>query len=140
MLLNSETSRYVFRIVAFKEILENPKTYGFNLKETHRYKLPEFKTIQIDTSVTSFADFAINQGINYKILKIANPWLRQGYLKNYNKKTYKLKIITSGYQLFTDYAAPEQDSTKVQLNDSIIPKKTIISDSSKTESPIERNN
>ena len=33
LLLNDETSRYVIRIVALKEILSNPQKYGFNFRE-----------------------------------------------------------------------------------------------------------
>ena len=155
LLLNSETARYVFRIVAFKLILENPKQYGFNLKENNRYPSLKFNEIKIDSSISDFADFAISQKINYKILKIGNPWLRQRYLKNPNKKTYTLKIPTEGYKLYTEYICEDPDSIKdsIQLTinkamcadsvsqsnkDSIIPEKSINSDTLKPGSTIEK--
>ncbi|MCB0458225.1 MAG: lytic transglycosylase domain-containing protein, partial [Flavobacteriaceae bacterium] len=97
LLLNSETSRYVFRILAFKEILSNPKKYGFNFEEKDLYKdIPSFK-VKVDTAVTNFADFAKKFEINYKILKIHNPWLRDTYLKNSSGKAYYIEIPEKGY-------------------------------------------
>jgi len=97
LLLNSETSRYIFRILAFKEILSNPQKYGFNFRESDLYEaIPTYK-VKVDTAVTDFADFAIKQGINYKILKIHNPWLRDNFLKNASGKAYFIEIPEKGY-------------------------------------------
>ncbi|MDA9215697.1 transglycosylase SLT domain-containing protein, partial [Flavobacteriaceae bacterium] len=74
LLLNSETGRYVFRILAFKEILSNPEKYGFYVDQQDLYQAIPTKTIIINTPVEDFAKFAKQQGINYKILKIHNPW------------------------------------------------------------------
>ena len=97
LLLNSETGRYVFRILAFKEILSNPEKYGFYVDQKHLYQAIPTKTIIIDTPVADFAKFAKQQGINYKILKIHNPWLRDTYLKNASGKAYSIKIPIPGY-------------------------------------------
>lgn len=97
LLLNSETGRYVFRILAFKEILSNPEKYGFYVDQQDLYQAIPTKTIIIDTPVTDFAKFAKQQGINYKILKIHNPWLRDTYLKNVSGKAYSIKIPIPGY-------------------------------------------
>ncbi|NND63266.1 MAG: lytic transglycosylase domain-containing protein [Flavobacteriaceae bacterium] len=97
VLLNDETSRYVFRILAFKEILSNPKKYGFNFREKDLYEtIPTYK-VKVDTAVTNFADFAQRFGINYKILKLHNPWLRDNYLKNASGKEYYIEIPKEGY-------------------------------------------
>ncbi|HBR54568.1 MAG TPA: lytic transglycosylase domain-containing protein [Flavobacteriaceae bacterium] len=97
LLLNDETSRYVFRILAFKEILSNPKKYGFNFREQDLYKnIPTYK-VKVDTAVTDFADFAKKFDINYKILKLHNPWLRDTYLKNSSRKEYLIEIPEKGY-------------------------------------------
>jgi hypothetical protein len=97
LLLNSETSRYVFRILAFKEILSNPKKYGFNFREKDLYtEIPSFK-VKVDTAVTDFADFAKKFDINYKILKIHNPWLRDTYLNNSSGKEYYIEIPEKGH-------------------------------------------
>ena len=97
LLLNSETGRYVFRILAFKEILSNPEKYGFYVDQQDLYQAIPTKTIIIDTPVEDFAKFAKQQGINYKILKIHNPWLRDTYLKNASGKAYSIKIPIDGY-------------------------------------------
>jgi peptidoglycan lytic transglycosylase D len=97
ILLNSETSRYVFRILAFKEIMSNPTKYGFNFRKQDLYEaVPSYK-VKVDTAVTDFADFAKKFDINYKILKLHNPWLRDTYLKNASGKEYLIEIPEKGY-------------------------------------------
>ncbi|MDT0554407.1 lytic transglycosylase domain-containing protein [Patiriisocius hiemis] len=100
LLLNSETSRYVFRILAFKEILSNPKKYGFNYREKDLYTAVPTNKVLVDTPVTDFPKFAKRYGINYKILKIHNPWLRDTYLKNASGKKYYIEIPKEGYYSF----------------------------------------
>ncbi|MFC7358541.1 lytic transglycosylase domain-containing protein [Jejudonia soesokkakensis] len=97
LLLNSETSRYVFRILAFKEIMSNPKKYGFNFREKDLYTMIPTRKVLVDKPVEDFAAFAKEQGINYKILKIHNPWLRDTYLKNASGKKYYIEIPETGY-------------------------------------------
>ncbi|MFN8777199.1 MAG: lytic transglycosylase domain-containing protein [Flavobacteriales bacterium] len=92
LLLNEETSRYVFRILAVKEILGNPDRYGFVLRPADLYEPLTYREIVVDSAVTDFASFARNQGISYKMLKLYNPWLREGYLKNKGKKTYIIQL------------------------------------------------
>lgn len=98
LLLNEETARYVFRILAAKEILGNPLKYGFHVRKKDRYKPLTYNEISIDSSITDFASFAQKRGVNYKILKLFNPWLRQKYLKNPSSKKYILKIPTEGFK------------------------------------------
>ncbi|MCT4665102.1 MAG: lytic transglycosylase domain-containing protein [Flavobacteriales bacterium] len=97
LILNPETSRYIFRIAAIKQILKNPRNYGFQMQHSPSYQLVPTTTVVIDSAVTDFSAFAENLGINYKILKIHNPWLRETYLKNKSKKKYRIKIPKSGY-------------------------------------------
>ncbi len=96
LLLGEETGRYVFRIVALKEILSNPSTYGFNFNKNDLYKsVPTYK-IEVDSAVTDFSQFAKQFGINYKILKLHNPWLREKQLNNKSKKSYIIEIPKEG--------------------------------------------
>jgi hypothetical protein len=95
--LTEETSRYVFRILALKEIMKNPGKYGFNIYPTDLYSPIPTKKIEIDSTITDLASFAKTQGINYKILKIHNPWLRDKKLVNPSKKKYEIEIPTEGY-------------------------------------------
>ncbi|WP_435133286.1 lytic transglycosylase domain-containing protein [Formosa sp. A9] len=97
LLLGEETGRYIFRIVALKEILNNPLKYGFNFREKDLYSDIPTYTVKVDTAVTDFADFAKGFGINYKVLKIHNPWLRESFLNNKSRKLYEIKIPEKGY-------------------------------------------
>ena len=97
LLLNEETSRYVFRILAIKEIMSHPRQYGFNFREKDLYQaVPTYK-VKVDTAVSDFANFAQQFGINYKILKIHNPWLRDTYLRNASGKEYFIEIPETGH-------------------------------------------
>jgi membrane-bound lytic murein transglycosylase D len=95
--LTEETSRYVFRILALKEIMKNPAKYGFNIYPNDLYRPIPTKKIEVDSTITDLASFAKTQGINYKILKIHNPWLRDKKLVNTSKKKYEIEIPTEGY-------------------------------------------
>jgi membrane-bound lytic murein transglycosylase D len=97
LLLTEETSRYVFRILALKEIMKNPEKYGYNVLPVELYQNLPSKIISVDSTITDLADFAKAQGINYKILKIHNPWLRDKKLTNPNRKRYEIEIPLSGY-------------------------------------------
>ncbi len=97
LLLTDETSRYVFRILALKEIMKNPNQYGFDISKQDLYENLPTKKVEIDSSITDLAQFAKTQGVNYKILKLHNPWLRDKKLENKNKKKYVLEIPTTGY-------------------------------------------
>lgn len=97
LLLGEETGRYVFRIIALKEILSHPDKYGFNFRDKDLYKtVPTYK-VSVDTAVTDFSQFAKKFDINYKILKLHNPWLRENVLNNKSRKQYYIDIPEKGY-------------------------------------------
>lgn len=90
LLLGEETGRYVFRILALKQILTNPQMYNFDVKEI--YPVEETKKIEVKGNVNDWADFAHEHNITYKTLKRFNPWLRKNDLKNIHRKTYEISI------------------------------------------------
>lgn len=97
LLLGEETGRYLFRIVALKEILSNPKKYGFNFRDKDLYtNIPTYK-VEVDTAVADFTQFAQRFGINYKLLKLHNPWLREPHLNNKSRKLYLVEIPKEGF-------------------------------------------
>ena len=96
LLLNSETSRYVFRILAVKEIMSNPRAYGFIFDTEDLYQPIPVRKIGLDTAIGNIAQFAKEQSINYKILKIHNPWLIQNHLKNRSRKYYEISVPETG--------------------------------------------
>lgn len=95
--LTDETARYMFRILALKEIMKNPEKYGYLIPKEALYPKINTKKIMIDSSITNLSTFAISQGINYKILKTHNQWLRDKKLDNPTKKTYEIEIPIEGY-------------------------------------------
>ncbi len=92
LLLNEETSRYVFRILAVKYIFSNPQQAGFNFRKQDLYHPLEYDILEVDSSITDLPQFALDLGINYKLLREYNPWLKKYSLTNRNNKTYEIKI------------------------------------------------
>ncbi len=92
LLLGEETSRYVFRIIAAKEILSHPKKYGFIFDNSDLYIHKPTYTVKVDSVITNVASFAKHYGMNYKEFKILNPWLRENKLNNSTKKMYEIKL------------------------------------------------
>ncbi len=97
LLLGQETGRYVFRIMAIKEILSNPDKYGFDIDKDDMYKAVPTFSVEVDEPISSFADFSGQYEINYKILKRHNPWLREPHLNNSSRKKYTIEIPNKGY-------------------------------------------
>ena len=97
LLLNRETSRYVFRIHAVKEIISHPERYGFVFEKQDLYNEIPVRKVGLDTAITNIASFSKQMGVNYKILKIHNPWLLQNHLNNKSRKYYEIAIPESGY-------------------------------------------
>lgn len=90
--LNDETSRYVFRILAIKEIIEHPRRYGFNVNPEHLYAEEPLKYIEVTESIKDLVGFAKSQGTNYKLLKRHNPWLRDDRLTIKKGKRYRIAL------------------------------------------------
>ncbi|MFT7497770.1 MAG: membrane-bound lytic murein transglycosylase D [Candidatus Azotimanducaceae bacterium] len=92
LLLGQETSRYVLRIVAVKEIMSNSEKYGFVYNDDDLYTMNPTNIVEVDSVITNIASFAQKFGTNYKELKIHNPWLRENKLNNASGKNYKIKL------------------------------------------------
>ena len=97
MLLPEETQRYVFRILAFKLIYENPERYGFQISDDGWYQPYETKTVTVTNSIPDLVQFAYEQGTNLKMLKYFNPWLRGNSLTISAGNSYDIKIPTGKY-------------------------------------------
>lgn len=97
LLLGQETGRYIFRIVALKEIMTHPKKYGFNFEDNDLYAYAPTYEVEIDTAVADFVQFAKDFGLNYKQLKLHNPWLREEFLNNKSRKKYQIEIPEAQY-------------------------------------------
>lgn len=91
--LNEETSRYVFRIIAIKEIMQNPKKYGFYVDDEQLYSpLEKYTTLTITEPIPDLAILAQQYGTSYRMFKIFNPWLTGSSLTNKSRKKYEIRI------------------------------------------------
>ena len=90
--LTSETSRYMFRILAYKLIIENPQNYGFFLSPEQFYQPIECEIIEVNTPIEDWPTWAIEHGITFAQLREQNPWIQAKYLTNKSGKVYKVKI------------------------------------------------
>lgn len=92
MSLPNETERYIYRILAFKLITENPAKYGYHISDDGWYQPLEYRTITVTETIDDLAKFAIQQGTNLKMLKYYNPWLRSNTLTISVGNSYKIKL------------------------------------------------
>ncbi|GAL86692.1 membrane-bound lytic murein transglycosylase D precursor [Sporocytophaga myxococcoides] len=93
--LNSETSRYVYRILALKLILENPETYGYFVPHTEKYEPFQFYTITVNNDIDNLVDFAKKNNTTYKELRQLNPWFNNTdnfKLRIKKKESYEIRI------------------------------------------------
>ncbi len=91
--LNEETNRYIFRVMALKEVMEKPEKYGFTIDSDELYNpLDNFAVVTVDSSIVNLGDFAKQFGISYRMLKLYNPWLKDWNLPNPKGKVYEIKI------------------------------------------------
>ena len=92
LLLNEETSRYVFRLLALKLILSDPQKYGFHFRADDLYPPILTRKVKVDSSITSMVGFASHFNMNYRMFKYFNPWLRDTQLINKERKVYEISI------------------------------------------------
>lgn len=92
--LVEETSRYMFRLLAAKEIFSNPQRFGFLLKKEHLYPPIPYKEVTVNTNIENLGEYSKKNGITYAQLRDANPWLRETSLKNKSGKQYVIQIPT----------------------------------------------
>lgn len=99
--LNTETARYVYRIVAMKMVMENPRLYGIELMPEDLYPAIPTTDVELNNSAIDVAQIAKNLNVSYKTLKTFNPWLVSTIFPNKGKKTYIFKIPQGNYRELT---------------------------------------
>lgn len=97
LFLVDETARYVYRILAMKQVYNNPLKYGFYLRKSDFYPPLCTYTVIVDSSINDLPAYARKIKINYRILKEFNPWLRRYTLTNKTAKKYVLTLPKEGY-------------------------------------------
>jgi membrane-bound lytic murein transglycosylase D len=90
--LPEETARYVYRILAFKNLISTANKWGYILQNGDTYKPIKTRIVKVDTTISNLADFAKANGSSYKILKLLNPWLRAHTLPAKSGKTYEIEF------------------------------------------------
>lgn len=96
LLLPEETMRYIFRILALKMLVKDAKSFGFITNKADVYQPYKTNTITVSTSIPNLAQFAIDNGTNYRALKQLNPWLRDRKLTVKAGKTYQIELPAKG--------------------------------------------
>lgn len=97
--LNNETARYIFRLLAIKEIMENPSKYGFNLSNESLYQPYQTKTVEVDSAITDLAAWSIEMNSNYKVVKKLNPWILGNSLPSYAGSKFKILLPKEDFPL-----------------------------------------
>ena len=90
--MNDETSRYIFRAIAIRDIMENPEKYGFFLAPEDLYKPLKTHEINIKTSIPDLVQFSKSNGISFRMLKELNPWLMETHLTVEPGRSYSITL------------------------------------------------
>ena len=88
-----ETSRYVFRILAYKVMMADPEAYGYCVREKDKYPpLDKYRKIKVGEKNIDWVKVARDNGITYKLLKLYNPWIRTLTYENKDGREFEVKI------------------------------------------------
>ena len=90
--LPEETNKYIYRILAFKYLLENAEALGFSVTDDEKYDVIPSRTVQVTGTIPDLTQFAISNGTTYKILKLMNPWIKGRSLSVAKGKSYIIKL------------------------------------------------
>lgn len=74
--LNEETSRYMFRLLAMKAIMDNPSAFGYNIRPDQFYYPIEYDVVEVTAPVSDWGAWARAHGTTYMQLRNHNPWIR----------------------------------------------------------------
>ena len=112
--LNSETARYVYRIMAMKLIMQNPQDYGFHLRYKDMYPQIPYRTAELKGQNVDLYQFAKEHNTTYKMLREMNPWIITNKLTNKANKTYTVRLpIENGTLLKNIRKDKDKQSTLV---------------------------
>ena len=114
MLLNQETQRYVYRILALKLIMQHPQDYGFTVRRCDTYPELPYEEVELNGKDVDLVDFAIEHGTTYKMLRTYNPWLTASTFKNKADKSYKVRIPTKKGTEYNTIVKGKHDTTVIE--------------------------
>ena len=119
LMLNKETARYMYRILALKTLLENHSKRKIPGLSKSFYGVPLI-SFKVDTTIDNLTNFSTSLGYTYNLLKIFNPWLRKNRLSNPTKKYYiinfpKKEYLKNGFTYFEgDLVRENRDSSVLE--------------------------
>lgn len=90
--LVEETSRYMFRVLAAKVLMENPDKFGYKLRDNQLYKPYAFTEVVVTETIDDLPAWAKSKGTNYAMLREYNPWIRAKKLPVAAGKSYTIKL------------------------------------------------
>lgn len=112
--LNSETQRYVYRILAIKLIFQNPQSYGYHIRQCDTYPELPYTEVKLSGQNVDLYQFATQNGTSYKMLRNLNPWITTDKLKNKNNKTYTVRIPTKKGTEYNTIVKGRHDTTMIK--------------------------
>lgn len=90
--LPEETNHYMYRILSFKYLIENAQKLGYVPDASDLYNSHQTRSVIVSNTISNLADFAINNGTTYRMLRILNPWLRGRSLPIRPGKSYTILL------------------------------------------------
>lgn len=118
--LNDETAMYIYRLLAFKEMISRPEAYGYKINKRDLFAPIPTVSVKIDSTINDLSAFATSQGSTYEALKFMNPWLLKSSLQNPDRKTYVILFPKPGVKLYGMEIIKTTDSIAVPIPDSTI--------------------
>lgn len=109
--LNAETSRYVYRILAMKLIMQNPRQYGYHLRRCDLYPPIPTRTATLSGQNVDLSQFAKENGTSYKMLITLNPWLTTDNLRNKANKSYTVQLPVDNGTLYKTLTKGKKDTS-----------------------------
>ena len=114
LMLNRETQRYVYRILALKLIMQHPQDYGYTVRRCDTYPELSFEEVTLSGKDIDLVQFAVDHGTSYKMLRTMNPWLTASTLKNKSGKSYKVRIPTKKGTEYNTITRGKHDTTVIE--------------------------
>ncbi len=103
LLLNPETGTFVYRILAYKTLLSNPRHFGINTKQIRTLPKIPYKIFRVDSNIGNLSDFARHIGVSYSTLKGHNPWLIADKLDNPTGILFEIKVPKNSKTDYSNY-------------------------------------
>jgi hypothetical protein len=98
--LPDETRRYLFRVLSFKLLCNNPAACGFGAAEG-RYYQPhaDYHTVEVSGADIKWPAVAAANGTTYKMLRELNPWIRDYAYANKAGRKLTVKIPDANWRV-----------------------------------------